>query len=195
MGKLTKILIGALISALLGWLNYSAVCTSNGAAIPTSGAAAGAAGDAPEQTAGTDAKENAPPASAEKARACQSELDALTKFKTIQFQSGSAYIAADSLSVITELAEKIKQCAGTQIEVQGHTDLTGSAAINQTISQARADSVVAELVKLNIPAAQLTAKGYGSTQPLVNARTSAANGQNRRTALVVTTKAAPVGGQ
>lgn len=196
MGTSTKILIGALISALLGWLTYSAVCAADGTKIATG---AGATGSVATDTAATgNAVSSAAPvpaASAEVASACQGDLDALMKSKTIQFQSGSAYIAPASLASISEIAAKIKQCAGTQIEVQGHTDLTGSATTNQNISQARAKSVVDELVKLEVPAAQLTAKGYGSTQPLVNALTSAANTQNRRTVLVVTTNAAPAGGQ
>lgn len=195
MSTSAKIILGALISALLGWLSYNTVCNASGAAISTGAPAKSATGSAPGSTANAPSAGTAPPASVEAARACQSELDALTKTKIIEFQSGSAYIAPESLTAIKELADRIKQCAGTQIEVQGHTDLTGGAAVNQKVSLARADSVVDELVKLGVPAAQLTAKGYGSAQPLVNGLTSAANAKNRRTALVVTTSAISSGGQ
>ena len=46
--------------------------------------------------------------------------------KTINFQSGSAYLAADSNAIIDELAKALAPCAGTKVEVQGHTDLTGN---------------------------------------------------------------------
>lgn len=189
MATSTKILTGAALSALLGWLSYSAVCSADGSRVGTGGAdtdaeTAPAAGNEVSAAAAPVA-----PATVEEVKACQSDFDALMKSKSVQFQTGSAYLAPASQETIKELAAQIKQCAGTQIEVQGHTDLTGNAETNQNISQARAQSVVDELVKLEVPATQLTAKGYGSTQPLVNTRTSAANAQNRRTVLAVTATA------
>jgi OmpA-OmpF porin, OOP family len=197
MATSTKILTGAALSALLGWLSYGAVCAVDGNRVAAETNTAVDNTNAGDEVTAPPAQ--VPAATVEEAKACQSDFDSLMKSKTILFQTGSAYIAPASADTLKELATKIKECAGTQIEVQGHTDLTGNAETNQNISQARAQSVVAELLKLEVPAGQLTAKGYGSTQPLVNALTSAANTQNRRTVLVVSTKAdpaaAPAGGQ
>ena len=186
MGTLTKILIGGVVTALLGWLTYNAVCNAGGDRNADGYGAAGSAavtGDAGSGEAATE----------EQAQACQADINTLMTSKTIQFQSGSAYLAPESTAAISELATELQKCAGTQVEVQGHTDLTGGATVNQTISQSRAETVVAGLVEQGVPASQLTAKGYGSTQPLVDARTSDANAKNRRTVLVVTTTAAPTG--
>lgn len=139
------------------------------------------------------------PATKEAVAACQGDINTLMAGKTINFQSGSAYLAADSDALLTELATALTPCAGTKVEVQGHTDLTGSAEINQTISQARAEAVMKALTAKGVPADRLTAKGYGPSQPLENAMTTAANAKNRRTVFSVASasaaSAAPNGGQ
>lgn len=139
------------------------------------------------------------PATKAAVAACQGDINTLMAGKTINFQSGSAYLAADSDALLTELATALTPCAGTKVEVQGHTDLTGSAEINQTISQARAEAVMKALTAKGVPADRLTAKGYGPSQPLENAMTSAANAKNRRTVFSVASasaaSAAPNGGQ
>jgi OmpA-OmpF porin, OOP family len=156
------------------------------------------AGDAP--TVATAPVAAAAPATQEAVAQCQGDINALMAGKTINFQSGSAYIAGDSDALLTEVAAALKPCAGTKVEVQGHTDLTGSASINQTISQARAEAVMKALTGKGVPADRLTAKGYGPSQPLENAMTPAANAKNRRTvfsvaASVTDPATAPAGGQ
>jgi OmpA-OmpF porin, OOP family len=136
------------------------------------------------------------PATKEAVAACQGDINTLMTGKTINFQSGSAYLAAESTAIIDELAKALQPCAGTSVEVQGHTDLTGSSEVNQTLSQARAEAVAKALTDKGVPAERLTAKGFGSSQPVENARTAAANATNRRTVFsVAAAGAAPEGGQ
>jgi len=151
------------------------------------------AGDA--EVAEATANGEVAPASAEAVASCQGDINKLMEGKTINFKSGSAYMAADSNAIVAELAKALKPCAGTQVEVQGHTDLTGGVAVNTTLSQARADAVKAELVKAGVSGDSLTAKGYGPSQPLENARTSAANAKNRRTVFVVSAAGAAQEGE
>ena len=134
------------------------------------------------------------PASKEAIAACQADINQVMAGKTINFQSGSAYLA-ESNAVLDEVAAALKPCAGMAVEVQGHTDLSGAPATNQTLSQERAERVVAALVTKGVPTARLTAKGYGSSQPLENARGDAANAKNRRTVFALAAAAAaPEGG-
>jgi OOP family OmpA-OmpF porin len=173
-------LVGAALSALVAYLGYSASCSTGNFAPATDASAGQTAAATPAVT----------PATAEAVATCQGDVNTLMTGKSINFQSGSAYLAADSTALIGDIAKALKGCAGTQVEVQGHTDLIGSAEINQNLSQARAETVVKSLVDQGVPAAQLSAKGFGATQPIENARTAQANAKNRRTVFAVSTAGA-----
>jgi OmpA-OmpF porin, OOP family len=188
MNGTTKFLLGGLVSAALGWFIYDASCKAEVdpavAAVPVTSAAPAPAASAP-----------AAPEAIAAASACQGDVNALMTGKTINFQSGSAYLANDSNALITDLAKALTPCKGVYVEVQGHTDLVGNAGVNQTLSQARAETVMNALIGKGVPAAQLTAKGYGLTQPIENVVNAAANAKNRRTVFIVsaTAPAAPAG--
>ncbi|PZU20592.1 MAG: hypothetical protein DI584_17360 [Stenotrophomonas sp.] len=105
----------------------------------------------------------------------------------IYFDTGSATITRDSLETLNSAANAIKQApAGTKIEVGGHTDNTGDAAANVTLSQQRADAVVAKLAELGVAAGTLTAKGYGQEKPRASNDTDEGRAQNRRIEFAVT---------
>jgi len=66
------------------------------------------------------------------------------------------------------------------VEIQGHTDSTGPKAWNDTLSQMRADSVKDYLVANGVAEGRLTAKGYGSSEPIASNDTAEGRRQNRR---------------
>jgi OmpA-OmpF porin, OOP family len=132
------------------------------------------------------------PATAATVANCQTDVDAAIKGKTINFATGRAEIAADSLPLVATLATALKACAGTTVEVSGHTDRTGNPAANQTLSEARAQAVVAAMTKDGVPAERMTAKGYGATKLLDEGLTPVAHAANRRIEFsVASTGAAP----
>jgi len=96
-------------------------------------------------------------ASEEQVADCQGDINTFMEGKSINFQSGSAYIAPESARVIDGLAERLSGCTGMSIAVGGHTDSTGSAAINDTLSQGRADAVAAALAERGVAAERITA--------------------------------------
>lgn len=99
----------------------------------------------------------------------------------VYFDTGSASITRDSLETLGNASKAIAQAPeGTRIEVGGHTDNTGDAAANQTLSQQRADAVVARLGELGVGSAQLSAKGYGQDKPRADNGTEDGKAQNRR---------------
>lgn len=188
MNSTIKIILGALLSAFIGWAMFSNACPANNAAVTAAASAPATIAAAPATTA--------PAATAEAVAECQGDINTVMTGKTVNFQSGSAYLANDGNTLLDDVAKVLKPCAGTTVEIQGHTDLIGGAAINQSLSQARADAVKQALVTRGIAATQLTAKGYGPSQPLENARTAEANAKNRRTVFVISAAGTkPEGGQ
>jgi outer membrane protein OmpA-like peptidoglycan-associated protein len=71
------------------------------------------------------------------------------------------------------------------LSIEGNTDSVGTDAYNQTLSENRAGSVRDYLGQQGIPAASMTSRGFGKTQPVASNDTSGGRQQNRRVELVV----------
>lgn len=82
------------------------------------------------------------------------------------------------LDSVADVLQKFPQI--TLLRVEGHTDDKGVDAYNQKLSEARAQSVMAYLVKKGVSPERLEAVGYGETKPLVENTNAAAREQNRR---------------
>lgn len=59
----------------------------------------------------------------------------------------------------------VNERGGATIEIAGHTDAVGSDAYNQFLSEKRAEAVKAYLVERGVPAARISAVGYGESHP------------------------------
>ena len=129
-----------------------------------------------------------PPASAAQIKDCQSDVDAIIKGKTIQFDTAAATIKPESQALVDALAGALAACSGTTVEVAGHTDVRGDPAKNMRLSEERANSVVSALVAKGIPATRLMPKGFGETKPL-----GADDAANRRIEFAVGAKPADTG--
>ena len=107
--------------------------------------------------------------------------------RQIHFQTASAEILPDSTTLVEEIADVIRRNPTlSSVEIQGHTDNTGTPAGNVTLSQSRAESVRDALVRLGIPADKLTARGFGQTRPLRPNLTVVGRAANRRVEFHVT---------
>jgi len=78
------------------------------------------------------------------------------------------------------VADLLAQDKTLKVELQGHTDNVGGDAYNQTLSQARARSVVDWLAKHGVAADRLSAKGYGKKMPVAGNNTNEGRAKNRR---------------
>lgn len=111
---------------------------------------------------------------------CKAEFaDALSQ-SAIEFASNSAVIEKKSRPLLDTLAQIAKRCSRFRLVVEGHTDLSGGKAHNQTLSQKRADAVRWALIDRGVDMDHITAQGYGSSRPIERGTSEAANARNRR---------------
>jgi outer membrane protein OmpA-like peptidoglycan-associated protein len=106
--------------------------------------------------------------------------------KDVHFQHGSAEILPDSMSILEEAADAIRthQGLGT-VEIQGHTDDTGTPDVNLRLSADRANAVRDVFVKNGVDPSALTTHGYGQEKPLVPNTSPKARAKNRRVQLLI----------
>jgi OOP family OmpA-OmpF porin len=103
----------------------------------------------------------------------------------VTFEVNSARLTPDSQTVLNGVAADLKKYPRLKIELQGHTDSSGSDQYNLKLSQQRADSVRIYLMDQGVPGGQLTARGYGETQPIEDNKTEAGRSLNRRVVMFV----------
>ncbi|MDO7845288.1 OmpA family protein [Hymenobacter sp. M29] len=116
------------------------------------------------------------------------EVGTTIVLRNIFFDTGKATLRPESTAELERLQKLLTETPALQLEMAGHTDDVGEAAMNQDLSQRRAQAVVAYLTQHGISGARLTAAGYGETRPEVP-NTSKGNRQlNRRTEFKVTAK-------
>jgi outer membrane protein OmpA-like peptidoglycan-associated protein len=101
----------------------------------------------------------------------------------VLFDFNKATIKSESEAVLARAAAALTAAGAKAFEVQGHTDNVGTDAYNQTLSEARARSVMQWFVSKGIAATRLTAKGYGKGQPVADNDTDAGRARNRRVEL------------
>ena len=99
----------------------------------------------------------------------------------ILFTSGSADISPVILSMLTRQSELLKHLPHTTIvEIGVFTDKTGTAAGADKLTQARAEKIRQELIKLGVNPDVLKAKGYGSSKPIADDSRPEGRIKNRR---------------
>jgi len=98
----------------------------------------------------------------------------------VEFDFGKATLRPESYKALDELVDYLHRKSDDKIEIGGHTDNIGSEVKNKILSLERAKSIVAYLVAKGIDPARLTAKGYGSMEPIEENKTEAGRQKNRR---------------
>ena len=101
----------------------------------------------------------------------------------VNFELGKAVLLPVSRDILEEVARSLVANPQVRVEVAGHTDSTGSRALNERLSQSRAESVKAFLVENGVAAESMEVKGYASTQPVATNKTASGRAQNRRVEL------------
>lgn len=120
-----------------------------------------------------------------KADQMKKEIDARGRVAVyINFDTDKAVIRPESLPVIDEITKLLQSDAALKLSLEGHTDNTGTAARNMTLSGERAQSVMGAITAKGIAGSRLLAKGLGQDKPLDDNATEQGRAKNRRVELV-----------
>ena len=111
---------------------------------------------------------------------CEKQIQAVLGARKINFAPSSSSIEEASLGVIDSIAEILIECPDARFEIAGHTDSQGGEESNKTLSQGRADAVLAALLQRRVRTAKMKSVGYGEINPIADNDTEEGRAQNRR---------------
>ncbi|RJP94379.1 MAG: OmpA family protein [Desulfobacteraceae bacterium] len=133
-----------------------------------------------------------------RAERIESELTAMNALKTdrgmvltlgdVLFATGKAELASGTRQTLDNLAAFLDKYPECNVQVEGHTDSTGSAELNLDLSERRAQSVKIALLERGISFDRINAVGYGKDRPIAPNDTAAGRQQNRRVEIVILNK-------
>ncbi|MDG3085670.1 OmpA family protein [Vibrio hannami] len=103
--------------------------------------------------------------------------------KKVQFKTGSDKVSMDSQEWLSQLGYYVARMPNIDVVLEGHTDNTGSAAINERLSQKRALKVKDELVKQQVMPGAIFTRGFSDYKPRCSNKTTSGKACNRRVEL------------
>lgn len=104
----------------------------------------------------------------------------------IYFETSKADLKPTSYKSLNALVAFLNEYPNVTVEISGHTDNVGAAAINLAISEKRAKSVANFVVSMGVPSSRIVSKGYGLTKPKYPNKTSQGRAKNRRVEFTIT---------
>jgi len=113
-------------------------------------------------------------------QACVAAIRAIQEEDKITFDPGSTRLNARALTIVNRIADVLRDCPGAPVEIAGHTDSQGRAEMNLSLSQARAEAVLNALIARRVLTGNITARGYGETQPIADNDSEDGREANRR---------------
>jgi hypothetical protein len=103
----------------------------------------------------------------------------------VLFDIGEASLDADDLTVVTSAASEFRRTGATRVVVRGHTDTSGSAELNQALSERRARAVADELIRQGVPADAISTDAAGETALAVQTGDEVVEANNRRVEIAI----------
>jgi len=102
------------------------------------------------------------------------------RLRGVNFDFDRAEIRPEARPILNQAAERLAQCPGERVRVEGHTDAIGSDSYNQDLSQRRARSVRDYIVSRGVSRGRIEAAGFGESQPIATNDTPEGRQLNRR---------------
>lgn len=176
--------IGAVVGAGIGALSSSKKDRGKGALI---GAAAGAVlgGGAGYYMDVQEAKLREKMAGTGVSVTRQGDQIILNMPNNVTFDSSSSTLKPAGANTLTGVAMVLKEYNKTAVNIVGHTDNTGTRALNMNLSQQRADSVASALITQGVGANRVRTQGVGPDQPIASNSTEQSRAQNRRVTITL----------
>jgi len=103
----------------------------------------------------------------------------------VLFDTGKSTLKPNAQLRLTKVATILSIYPTLKVEVEGYTDSTGSDALNQRLSNQRAQTVANFLTSNGVPSANVSATGLGKSNPVATNATAAGRAKNRRVNLIV----------
>ncbi|MFO8087417.1 MAG: OmpA family protein [Bacteroidales bacterium] len=107
------------------------------------------------------------------------------RLNDIYFDTDSVNLTGESMFVLRDFVDYLKDNKAMQIAIHGYTDNVGSAAYNLKLSRERAKAVYQTLVEMGVPENQLEYEGFGEANPVADNTTEEGRAKNRRTEFVI----------
>jgi outer membrane protein OmpA-like peptidoglycan-associated protein len=104
----------------------------------------------------------------------------------VLFDTGKATLKPGAYNTIDRLASVLKESPDRKVTIEGHTDNTGSAELNQALSERRADAVQTALLERGVNSNQIVAVGKGMDFPIASNGNAEGRQRNRRVEMVFT---------
>jgi outer membrane protein OmpA-like peptidoglycan-associated protein len=100
--------------------------------------------------------------------------------KAVQFELGKATLKPESNAILNQIADIMRKYPDYVLSIEGHTDNTGTADVNQRLSESRAKACYEYLAQKGIPVKRLKYKGFGQSRPIADNSTYSGRTLNRR---------------
>lgn len=121
-------------------------------------------------------------------RPSEGEINVRLKNEVL-FDYDSSALRPESKTTLGSLAQNLRQYTDNMVDVEGHTDATGTESYNQKLSERRAANVADYVIAQGVPASMLTVYGYGEMRPRSTNDTADGRQQNRRVEIKIRAKA------
>jgi OOP family OmpA-OmpF porin len=116
----------------------------------------------------------------------QQRQNVLISVHGFRFPTGGSAIGTENFALMNKIIQAVRIFPDSHIQVSGHTDSTGGAAVNRNLSRERADNVAKFLIDVGgIEASRIMVEGYGEDRPVASNETAEGRAANRRVEILI----------